>query len=62
MLVDLTSRCKILGAAASWRYSKPLAAPIATAIRAPQSRHFSDTPSRHSLRLPFNMYSNTRSI
>lgn len=61
-LVDLTSLCKIRGAAASWRYSKPLAAPSAIVTLRPQSKVFPEAPSRQSLRLPLDMYSNTSSL
>ncbi|KAG9131809.1 hypothetical protein Leryth_009530 [Lithospermum erythrorhizon] len=56
---NLTSLCKIFGAADSWRYSKPLAAPRAITMRVPQSRHFLESPSRQSLRLPLDMKSDS---
>nr|GMD28426.1 hypothetical protein Iba_chr08eCG7240 [Ipomoea batatas] len=60
--VDLTSRCKILGAAASCRYSSPRAAPRAIATRAFHSKNLPEAPSRQSRRLPLGMYSNTSSL
>lgn len=63
MLVDLMSRCNILGAAASCKYSKPLAAPKATWARAAQLRgSLPCFASKHSRKFPFDMYSNTNSL
>ena len=62
IFVDFTSLCKILGAAASWRYSKPLAAPIAIATRVSQVMFTPKIPSKQFLKLPLGMYSNTSSL
>jgi hypothetical protein len=62
MLVDLMSRWRMRGAAASCRYSSPLAAPSATLTRVCQSMGFLPRfRSRQSLRLPLAMHSNTSS-
>lgn len=63
MLVDLMSRCNILGAAASCKYSKPLAAPKATWMRVAQlSGSLPWFASKHSRKFPFDMYSNANNL